>query len=246
MRIQDIQFILDAMPINMKIHANNTACLAFAMGRAINCSINELITLYFSGLLHESGKLIISGKLLLPVNDTLNNLDAHLKNKKHMLFTLELLDYLINKYPFERDDPDDISLMDYPYVKFVINQTFENVNGSGEPNQRTADDIDTLAKVLRISLEYDNYRLNGLPHDQACKQLKDNANIIFPPRIITPFIKAIVINGIHKEYEEENFFEICGAPDFDLHLSCTEEDIILEDTTVENIVNTVDSICEDE
>ena len=218
MRIQDIQFILDAMPINMRIHANNTACLSFAMGRAINCSIVELNTLYFSGLLHESGKLIINGKLLLPVSDELNNLSARMKNKKHMLFTLELLDYLIDKFPFIREDPDDISLIDYPYVKFVIRQIFENVNGTGEPDNKISEEIDTLAKVVRISLEYDNFRLHGISHEQACKELKNRANIIFPSRIITPFIKAIVVNGMHKEYEDENHYEICGAPDFDLQL----------------------------
>lgn len=231
MQIHDIQFILDAMSIDMKVHANNTACLAFAMGRAINCTLNELNTLYFSGLLHESGKLFINGKLLLPISNELNNLSTHMKNKKHMLFTSELLDYLINKYPFVREDPEDISLVDYPYVKFVLWQVFENANGTGLPENKKAKDIDTLAKVVRISLEYDNYRLHGLPHDQACKALKERANTIFPARIITPFIKSVVVNNMHKEYEEDNFCEICGAPDFDLHLSY---DIVTDDKCIKN------------
>lgn len=222
MKIQDIQFILDAMPIDMKVHANNTACLAFAMGRAINCSYNEINSLYFAGLLHEAGKLIINDLLSFNnLSDELVRMSTRMKNKKHMLFTSKLIKTLIEKYP--EDSPNDKGeLVGYMGVDAIIMQTFENVDGTGEPNKIFAEEIDTLAKVLRISLEYDNYRLNGLTHELACKELKVGSGIIFPSRIIMPFIKAIVVNGLHKEYESENYFEIAGAPDFELNLSYDE------------------------
>jgi len=202
-KIQDIQFILDKMPQDMRIHANNTACLAFVMGKAINCSFQEMTQLWFAGLLHESGKLLMEGLLPYEVPKELSKMTQRSKNKKHILFTLAL---------FELCE----SLKEFKDVKNILIQTFENVDGTGEPSKIIAEEIDTLSKVVRICSEYDKYRLNGLPHDQTCKELKSQANKIFPPKIIMPFIKAIVMSGLHKEYTEENHYEIGGAPDFDI------------------------------
>ena len=203
MNIQDIQPILDAMPEKMLIHANNTAVLSYSMGKAINCSGLECEQLWFAGLLHEAGKLLIDKILTYELPIELTKMTTRSKNKKHILFTLAL---------FKLYQP----LESYNDVRSIIFQTFENVDGTGEPNKIIAEEIDTLAKVVRIASEYDNYRLKGLAHDQACTELKNNAGIIFPPKIIMPFIKTVVVNGLHKEYIEENHYEIGGAPDFDL------------------------------
>ena len=63
MKVKDVQFILDAMDDKQLRHSNNTACLCFAMGRAINCPSEELEALWFSGLVLEAGKLWINNKI---------------------------------------------------------------------------------------------------------------------------------------------------------------------------------------
>lgn len=201
MKVSSIQFILDKMPQNMIVHANNTACLAYMMGKAINCSSEELEQLWFAGLLHESGKLIINQLLDFDdIPDSINKLSIRSKNKKHVLFTLALL----------------APLEEFQSVRTIISQVFENVDGSGEPNKLYAEEIDTLAKVVRICSEYDNKRLAGDPHEAVCRDLKTMANKVLPQKIINPFMKAIIMSGLYKEYDEINNFEIGGAPDFDL------------------------------
>ena len=68
MNVKDIQFILDKMDDKMLRHANNTACLCYGLGKMIDCPGEELEALWFAGLLHQCGELVILNKLKTPID----------------------------------------------------------------------------------------------------------------------------------------------------------------------------------
>ena len=176
MSVESIQFILDAMDEEMELHANNTACISYAMGQAINCPPEELEILWFTGLLHECGNLVKDKKIKV-------------KDVKSTDETITCAVKLIN------------TVEDFETVAFILAQVEENVDGSGKPNKLAANEIHTLAKVVRIASTYDKYRLADITHELTCQKLRENADKIFPKRIITPFIKCLVANNIPNEYD---------------------------------------------
>ena len=200
MNVKDIQFILDKMDDRQLKHANNTACLCYAMGQAINCSAEELEALWFSGLLLESGKLIINNKLKTPIDISFED-DFDILHKKerlenYTLYTQALLDSIESRE----------NRINFGPASVIIDQAEENVDGSGKPRGLSAEYSDTLSKVLKISAFYDNCRLDGMTHDAAVKAIKKHSGTYFPPKIIAPFVQAITSNDLQKDYcEERNF-----------------------------------------
>lgn len=191
MRVQDIQFILDKMDENQLRHSNNTACLCYAMGQAINCPADELEALWFAGLLLESGKLWIMNKLSNEIDNSFED-DFDIINRKEKLanYTLYTQALLKSLESVEKN-------IDFSPVIAIIDQAEENVDGSGYPRHLQADNIDTLSKVLRIAAYYDNCRLNHMSHEETCKNIKSLGNKYFPAKIIAPFIKSVVDNDMH-------------------------------------------------
>lgn len=202
MRVQDIQFILDKMDENQLRHSNNTACLSYAMGQAINCAPDELEALWFSGLLLESGKLIINNKLKnkvdLSFEDDFDILTKREKLANYTLYTQALLKSIEN---LERQ-------IDFSPVLAIVDQAEENVDGTGFPRQLKARDINTLSKVLRISSYYDKCRLKGMSHNETCADMKEQSDKFFPARIIAPFIKCVVSNELQNDYCSERNYTI--------------------------------------
>ena len=182
MNAKSIKFILDKMDDRMEQHSNNTACLCYAMGKAINCNMQEVEELWFAGTLLECGKLVINKKIRRKVDV---NVPEDECEKKYILYSSAL----VNNIPGLKN------------VAKILYQAEENVDGTGEPNHIVGSEIDTLAKVVRIAAYYDNLRLDGISHEDACKKLREQSDKIFPKKIITPFIKCVIKNDLHKDYE---------------------------------------------
>lgn len=197
MRVQNVQFILDAMDERQLKHSNNVACLCYAMGQAINCPSDELEALWFTGLLIDTGKLWINNKIKVNNIDVSFEDDFDIISKKEKLanYTLYTQAVLKSLESLEKQ-------IDFSPVITIIDQCEENVDGSGYPRHLYAEEIDTLAKVVRIAAYYDNCRLDGMSHDAACKDMRKHADEYFPAKIITHFIKAVVNNEMHKDYCE--------------------------------------------
>ena len=177
MKISAVEHLLQRMPPEMELHANHVANLCYSMGQKINANAEELEILWMAGLLHEVGKL--DAGAFLQYNDNFN--------KIYMLVSYTILK---NIPGFE------------PILQTII-QHQENYDGSGYPYQLKAEEIDTLAKVVRIADFYDTVRLSGKDHDEACKAIREQSDIIFPRRIITPFILSVINNGLQYEYDME-------------------------------------------
>lgn len=202
MRVSDIQFILDRMDETQLKHSNNTACIAYAMGQAINCPPEELEALWFAGLLLESGKLVINNKLRSTIDISFEDEFDILNRKERLLnYTLYTQSLLKSIESLEKQ-------IDFSPASAIIDQAEENVDGSGFPRQLEAQDISTLSKVIRISSFYDTCRLKGMSHDEACAELRKYSGVYFPPKIITPFIKCIINNEIQNDYCEERNYTI--------------------------------------
>lgn len=202
MKVSDIQFILDKMDDRQLRHSNNTACLCYAMGQAINCPAEELSALWFSGLLLESGKLWITNKIKMEINCSFED-DFDILNKKE-----KLVNYTLYTQAVLRSLESLENKVDFSSVIAIIDQAEENVDGSGYPRHLKAANIDTLSKVLRIAAFYDNCRLDEMTHEDACKELQKYADKYFPPKIIEPFIKSVEDNEMHKDYCEERNWTI--------------------------------------
>lgn len=203
MRVKDIQFILDKMDENQLRHANNTACISYAMGQAINCPPDELEALWFAGLLLESGKLCIANKIKNKIDTSFQD-DFDILNRKE-----KIANYTLYTQALLRSLESPENQIDFSPASAIIDQAEENVDGTGYPRQLEAKEINTLSKVLRISSYYDNCRnIKKLSHEDAIKELKIHANEYFPVRIIEPFIKAIEKNNLQDDYCEERNFTI--------------------------------------
>jgi len=178
MKISTIQHIIDQMDDRMQKHANNVACMCYAMGQTINCSPKELENIWFAGMLLDSGKLVMENKIKL---DNISSEDDYIVYSEKLASQFE----------------------GFEDVATILSQSHENVDGTGEPNHIKGEAIDTLAKVVRISDYYDNFRLDGKTHEESCREIRKLADQVFPKKIITPFIKCIVKNELHKEYNKE-------------------------------------------
>lgn len=164
---------------SMLVHSERTAALCYATARELNLEPEELEIVYIAGLVHELGKIGLPTKIRL--RDEFVDL-----NKIYPYFTATLL----NNYE------------ELESLNEVIMQHQENYDGSGFPNGLKGDEINLLAIILRIADFYDTQRLTGLTHDETTKLLRENSDIIFPRKIITPFIKSVIKNELQFEYDE--------------------------------------------
>jgi len=198
MRVNHVQFLLDQMNERELRHSNNVACLCYAFGQAINCPPDELEALWFAGLLLDAGKIWLDGRINNKIDISFEE-EYDIRTDEERLANYTLYTQAVLNSLSSGDGESDI---DFSLPAVIIEQGEENVDGSGYPRHLLAEDIDTLSKVLRIAAFYDNCRLDGMSHDAACKTIRKQSDKIFPHKIITPFIKSVVSNEMHRDYCE--------------------------------------------
>lgn len=182
MDIKVLDFLISRIEKTMPevlVHGERTASLCYVLAKELDLDNDDLEIAYMSGLLHEVGKIDIYEGVQLNGN----NVDIE---QLYPYFTISIL----NNFPgFEK-------------LSTVIMQHQENINGSGTPIGLKDEQIDLLAKILRIADYYDTQRSKGLSHDDTTKLLRQYSDIYFPRKIITPFIKSVIKNELQFEYEE--------------------------------------------
>jgi HD-GYP domain-containing protein (c-di-GMP phosphodiesterase class II) len=186
MNIKTVSGILQRMELqkpDILLHCERTAMLCYVTGKELKISPEELELVYFAGLLHEIGKLDIQTQILIGKEEQLV-IDTE---KLYPFFTVSILK---NYDGFEQ-------------LEEIIMQHQENHDGSGYPNGLKGDEINIHARILRIADFYDSLRINGLSHDETTKILRKNSEIIYPNKIITPFIKSVINNQLQFEYGEK-------------------------------------------
>jgi HD-GYP domain-containing protein (c-di-GMP phosphodiesterase class II) len=158
-------------------HLERTAILSYAVAKELDLYPEELEMSYMAGLVHDIGKVDIENKL--QIGDQFVD-----KDNIYPYFTVSFLN----------------ALEGFDKLNTVIMQHTENFDGSGFPHGLKGEEIDLIAKILKISDFYDEYRASGLSHDDVTKLLREKSDIAFPRKIITPFIKAVIKNDLHNEY----------------------------------------------
>jgi len=175
--LNSVKHILDYMEKDfpeLYSHSERTALLCYVLAKELKLSYKEVELCYIAGLLHEIGKLYIPDKIKIK-NDLINSDDIY------FLFTICILK---NYDEFEK-------------VIDVIAQHLENFDGSGIPGNFKEEDINILSRILRICDYYDDHKMKRLIHEDITKLLRKNSNIIFPSKIITPFIKSVIKNNFN-------------------------------------------------
>jgi len=160
-------------------HSLNVAILSLRLGVALNMSYEDLYELGVGALLHDIGKIFIPLSIL---------------NKKDKLTEEEF--ETIKKH----------TMIGYEYTKFASNipinsklailEHHERINGTGYPNNRTADEIHRFAKIVSICDVYDAYTSKRV-YKQAKKSegaidfIDDNANTLFDKDLSHVFINQV-------------------------------------------------------
>ena len=179
MNVKKIEHIIKMMEeynVKMAEHSERTAMLCYAFAKELKLDAEYLEIAYMSGLLHDIGRM--GHNEVVKIDDINVNIE-----RIYPYFS----EAIISKFEgFEN-------------VAKVIIQSAENYDGSG-PLKLTGDNIGTIATILRISDFYDTQRSSGLSHDETTKLLRLNSDIIFPKKIITPFIKSVINNDLQFEY----------------------------------------------
>lgn len=179
-KVSNVLSRMENLNADMLDHCERTSVLCYALGKEIDLEPEELEIVWMAGYLHEVGKV---GLGEIKLRDELIDLE-----KIYPYFTVAILN---NFEGFES-------------LSKIIMQHKENVDGSGYPMGLQHEDIDLLAMIVRISDFYDTARAEGNNHEDACKLLRQNSDIIFPRKIITPFIKSVIKNELHLEYSQED------------------------------------------
>lgn len=177
-KISDILKRMEEQKPDLFAHCERTAMLCYVTGKELKLSSDEIELVYFAGLLHEVGKLDIPSQILI---DQTQNLIIN-SSRLYPFFTVSILK---NYEGFNR-------------LEEIIMQHCENHNGSGYPNGLKGDEIGICARILRIADYYDTLRMTGLTHDETTKKLREQHDIMYPNKIITPFIKSIRNNKLHE------------------------------------------------
>lgn len=122
-------------------HSVNVAVLAFSIGKMLNYSYNNLLTLTVGGLLHDIGKTTIPSKIIEKkgklTDEEFEEIKKHPVNGKNIIHQNNI--YLLNKH----------------LIELMIEQHHERINGKGYPNHLEGDKIAKFAKIIAIADVYD-------------------------------------------------------------------------------------------
>lgn len=187
MNVKKVEYIIKLMEDfsqEMLDHSERTAMLCYALGKELKLDPEYLEIAYMSGLLHDIGKI--------GFNEFVKIGDVNVEIEKIYPYFSQII---INKFEGFED------------IGKVVIQNSENYDGSGYPLGLSGDNIGVIASILRICDFYDQQRANGISHDDTTKLLRLNSDIIFPKKIITPFIKSVINNDLQFEYHEGDYCE---------------------------------------
>lgn len=183
--ITSIIKIMEMYDLYTKGHSENVAKLASAIAKEMNLSKQEIKDTYWSGLVHDIGKLLI------PLN---------VLNKKEKLTDNEYK--LIKKHPVWGSKALSSSKILKPVSKYVLYH-HERWDGGGYPEGLKADQIPLISQILAVADAWDamlskrSYR-DSLGVEKALVEIKKNKGSQFSPRVVKSFIKIIENDKIEQ------------------------------------------------
>ncbi len=156
-------------------HMIRVAFYAMAIGMRMGLPQPDLLTLEIAALLHDFGKLGVEPEMLAKEEVLSEDESAEVRHHAERGY------HIVSGFPkLER-------------VAHIIRDHHESYDGSGYPNRKRGQDISLLARIIAVADAYDAmttsrpYR-RRLSHQDAVRQLWDNAGRQFDPLVVRSFL----------------------------------------------------------
>jgi hypothetical protein len=159
-------------------HSERVAKNALILGRAIGLQEAQLNTLYWSGLLHDLGKIAIPEVILLKPGKLSDNEFAEVK--QHPAYGADLLSSVTPEF---RE------------IALAVRHHHERWDGLGYPKGLYQTDIPLMSRIISISDVFEAltshrpYRQPLLPNE-AMAYLKEGSGTLFDPNLVNVFEKC--------------------------------------------------------
>lgn len=180
---------LDAKDKYTKGHSDRVAMYAVNIAREMGLPADRIETIEQMALLHDIGKLGISGKILsCPgklTDSEFEQIKLHPVIGANILKEIHYLDHITE------------------YVKYH----HEKYDGSGYPHKIKGEEIPLEARIITLADSFDamtsdrSYRL-GMSLEQAVEEVKKSSGSHFDPKIVQAFLQTLnheIMAGLKKE-----------------------------------------------
>ncbi|WP_369602017.1 HD domain-containing phosphohydrolase [Hahella sp. SMD15-11] len=153
------------------------ADLAKYMGLALKLPKDEVRQIYFAGLLHEMGKMVLPDRLL--------------EKPEQMLQGDDLAQY--QQYPVHGENALT-SVEELNRTARYIRHHCEYFNGSGFPDGLKGEDIPLGARILRLARDYVGLQTGlmlsqSLDHEGAVEYIGHHSKTLYDPQLVALFLK---------------------------------------------------------
>ena len=167
---------LDKREHETRNHSQRVALLAVRIGMELNLHQNELVELYWGGLLHDIGKIAIPDAILLKT-EKLTPTEWRIM-RRHVEYGYEIVKHLefLGK------------------GREVVRYHHERWDGTGYPEGLKDGNIPLLARIFAVADAYDAM-ISDRPykkarsHEEAVEELKKNSGTQFDPMVVNAFLK---------------------------------------------------------
>ncbi len=157
-------------------HSENVAKTSAEIAEQMGLSKDEIKDVYWAGMVHDIGKLIVPLKIL--------NKDGLLSENEYEL---------VKNHPYWGYKALNDSEALKPIAKYVLYH-HERWDGKGYPEGIKEDEIPIISQILSVTDAWDAMTSNRsyrapLSKEEAFKELKKNKGTQFSPRVVEVFIK---------------------------------------------------------
>ncbi|HQI79463.1 MAG TPA: HD-GYP domain-containing protein, partial [Petrotogaceae bacterium] len=166
--------ILEVHDVYTKGHSNNVADIAVKIARAMDMNRQDVLMVYWAGLVHDIGKILIPQAIL---NKPSNLTDAEYEEiKKHPEYG-----YIFLKKQEELKQ-----------IAEIVRYHHERFDGKGYPKGLKGEEIPLFSRIISVADAYDAiislrpYRA-PLSAEQAREEIFKNSGTQFDPKIVSVF-----------------------------------------------------------
>lgn len=168
---------IDAKDPYTRGHSDRVARIAVRLAKELNCDAETIKTIYFSGLLHDIGKIGINDEVLRKPGKLTDEEFEHIKT--HVLIGYRIL----------------ADLRKLSHMLPVVLHHHESWDGTGYPHGLAAEGIPYLARIVAVADAYDAmasdrpYRA-GMEDEKLDAIIRKGAGQQWDPQVVEAFFRA--------------------------------------------------------
>ncbi|HEX5444466.1 MAG TPA: HD domain-containing phosphohydrolase [Pirellulales bacterium] len=168
---------IDAKDPYTRGHSDRVARIAVRLAKELNCDAETVKTIYFSGLLHDIGKIGINDEVLRKPGKLTDEEFEHIK--QHVLIGYRIL----------------ADLRKLSHMLPVVLHHHESWDGKGYPHGLAAEGIPYLARIVAVADAYDAmasdrpYRA-GMEDEKLDEIIRKGAGQQWDPQVVEAFFRA--------------------------------------------------------